>query len=97
MVYDFTGIGLNEATTRLSPQEDIQFENKLHHTPNKTLNADRSLGPVYIRMSDLVDTYMRLWFCMDNLPLHVLPCPKEDTHQLPTGPLPRIHTHGIYM
>ena len=58
--FDLLGIGLNECTSRLPPQEAVRFGVDLHRTLCRIVGMDLHLVPVYIGKLYLDDSYMSL-------------------------------------
>ena len=59
MINYFTWSGLNTATGRLDPQEEILFRGTLKRTMRSVLEADPSLGPVYLIKLELANVPLR--------------------------------------
>ena len=56
-IFDFTWSGLNNISKRLAPMEAMQFGGALQHILKQVLTADPRIGPVYLSMVDLEDSY----------------------------------------
>ena len=66
LIFDFTWSGLNEATTQEAPEEVMSFCGTLRRIIRRALLADPRLGLVYLGKVHLADTYMRLWFRLED-------------------------------
>ena len=67
MIYNFTWSGLN-TTANLVPREATRFGTTLSCALKPILEANPTLGLIYLIKVDLVYTYMRLWVRMEYVP-----------------------------
>ena len=45
------------------------------------MEADLQIGPTFLRKVDLAYAYMRVWFCLEDIPSVVFLIPKENKEE----------------
>ena len=75
---------VNDSVCRQSPLDAIHFGGTIRRFTTKIVNADLSYGPVFISKLNLINTYMRVWFCPKDLPclIFVIPDHPSDPYTL---------------
>ena len=84
LVYDFSWSGLNKAVTQVAHKEAMRFGKALYGVIDCILAASPKLGPAFLNKVDLADAYMRIWVCLEDIPLvaFLVPKSKPDEEQL---------------
>ena len=68
LIYDFVWSGLNKYVTQVAHKEAMRFVKALYRAIDCILGAPPKLGPTFLNKVDLADSYMRIWFCLEDIP-----------------------------
>ena len=79
--FEFTWSGLNKATKRLDPIEEVCFGGTLNCILYQVLTSDPCLGPFYISKVNMDDMFMRLWVMMEEVPFIAFLITKRKTSE----------------
>ena len=76
LVYDFSCSGLNKSVTQVSHKEAMRFVKYLYRVIDCILAAPPKLVPTFLNKVNLVDSYMRIWVRLEDIPSMVFLVPK---------------------